>query len=174
MHRSSLALLCRLSAATQTFLVGTILRHHPTFCSVPALASPAAQAHTHRLYSLLSTLAYTLPLPVSAFVQPDPEAECQTVLGFLHIAIGLLAPLVCEALAEARLFRQQQRRRRALGLPAERGIDASIFGAVGFLADEGSGLFVAAIVWVLLAVTWDWLALFSIPAEQRAWQGARG
>ena len=119
---------------------------------------------------MLSTVAYALPLPLSVFVRPNPAAECETVLGFLHIAIGLLAPLVFEALAETRLFQKQQQRRKALGLPRESGAEAAIFNAIGFLLEEGTMIGFVAFMLLLLAVTWDWVALFSVPVEHRTWR----
>jgi hypothetical protein len=161
---------CRLSILVQAVLCGSIAPQHGSYCHVAALASPAAQAHTHRLYSWLSTLAYALPLPLSAFVQPhSPEVECTTVLRFLILTTGFLLPLLAEALSQAQSFACVQRCRSSLSLPPERGADAWALQALAFVTDEGSGMVTALLALLLLAATWDWVALFSIPAEHRTW-----
>jgi hypothetical protein len=140
-------------------------------CGAGLLAHPATQCATHQVYQLLSSLAYTLPLPVSAFLSPGPVAECATVLRWFQIALGLLAPLLWEAAWAASLFQQHQRQRRAQGLPPERGAHAALYNAVWSVTCEGSGVPVGVITWLLLAVSWDWCASFSVPAALWRWGG---
>ena len=161
---------CSLSIVVQLAMAAS-LSSAQQLCGAGLLAHPATQRATHEVYQLLSTLAYTLPLPVSAFLSPDPVTQCATVLRWFQIALGLLAPLLWEAAWAARQFQQHQRQQRAQGLAPERGAHAALYGAVWSVTREGSGVPVGAIAWLLLAVSWDWCAFFSVPAAQRRWEG---
>lgn len=158
----------RLSALVQAFLVWTIARQHPAYCAAPALTSSTARRYTARLYALLALQAYTLPLPLSALVVPDVDAQCATLLTWLLVAIGLVAPLLWEAVGEARLLVQVQRRRSAAGLLPDRGLDPWLLSCADVLAEEGSGLAQVASAWVLAALCWDLAALVCVPQGQCA------
>jgi hypothetical protein len=117
---------------------------------------------------VLALQAYTLPLPLSALVEADDDAQCTTLLTWLLVAIGLVAPLLWEAVGEARSLLQVQRRRSAAGLPPDRGLDAWLLSCADMIAEEGSGLAQMASAWVLAALCWDLAALMSAPQGQRA------
>jgi hypothetical protein len=171
----------RLSVLCQGFLVWTVYRQHPAYCQLACLASSAAQQHTHLVYSWLSVLSYTLPLPLEPTVQRSPATECAAVLGWMHITIGLLAPLLWEAAAGAKAFARRSARRAASSPPAgmsaaevapagERGLDAFIFRRLAFLADGHVAPALGAITWVLAAFSWDLCALLAAPAGERMLQ----
>lgn len=96
----------------------------PLMCGTAPLAAPAAQRLTHGVAQLLAPLSVFSLHPAGPQLPPgDPEAECCTVLRFLQLTLGLLAPLAWQAAVEPALFASHQqvkagalwRGRRGLG-----------------------------------------------------------
>jgi len=159
------------------FVLSTALPHYPDICATATLAAPAAQQATHRIHCLLSYLTYPLPLRWARFVQPSASAtaaaECASLLSFLQVGVGTLLPLLAAALSEARLFQaHQQERQRARLLPVWCP-DAGMYEILLVLTGGGSWPRLALLVWLLLAVSWDWtVALTYLLSGER--QGSVG
>lgn len=148
--------LCRWSALAQAILVGTTMRHARHVCGGAALSHPAVHAALRRVYRTVQVAACLPPLPIAASLPaPPPEDQCTTLVAFFQLGIGLLLPLLWQALTEAWLFQQHQRERQAAGLPPERGIETAVFDFVWKLTLEGMRLQAGLFAWILLSACWD-------------------
>lgn len=132
-------LLCRpmrlsWSIATQAILVANAAAWVPTQCGASQLQAPALRGVSHLLHAALSPLRYATPLPslsaVGLVPSPGSAAECVTLLRFVQLTLGLLVPLVWQAVTDAALFSTHQRQRAAAGLPLQSGFSARLYGAV--------------------------------------------
>ncbi|KAI7839850.1 hypothetical protein COHA_006413 [Chlorella ohadii] len=153
-----------LSAVAQAGLVASLLPHTRAGCAGPLMSHPAIQRATHRIYGMLSWVGTPLPLPLAPMVAPTPVEECAVIVTFFQVGLGLLLPLLWEAVVAARAFAAHQRQRRAAGLPAERGLQAWLYTQVWELcSNTEGGLTVppALLAWILLAVAWDWTAFLT-------------
>ncbi|PRW33146.1 hypothetical protein C2E21_7801 [Chlorella sorokiniana] len=153
-----------LSALAQASLVATLLPHTRAGCAGPLMSHPAVQRATHRIYGMLSWVGTPLPLPLAPMVAPTPAEQCAVIVTFYQVALGLLLPLLWEAVTSARAFAAHQRQRRAAGLPPERGLQAWVYRQVWELCgNTEGGLTVppALLAWILLAVAWDWTAFLT-------------
>lgn len=127
-------------------------------------AHPAAQRSMHQLHGLLSSAAALVPLPVSMGAAHDGVGECACLLAFLQLGLGLLAPLLVDALQGARLFEAHQRQRAGAGLPPECGLHAEVYTAVWQLTLENYWLSCAIYGWMLYSALWDVLCLaYALP-----------
>lgn len=106
-----------------------------SMCASAKLAAPAATRLTHSLTTLLSPLSLLSMHPGSITLArggkpPDPRVECEALLRFLQLSVGLFAPLLWHASTEASLFAEHQRQRRHARLPPERGPSAALLESV--------------------------------------------
>ena len=142
-------------------------RFAPLMCGATPLAAPSSQRLTHQAARLLAPLSL-FSLHPSGLAPPasDPAAECCTVLRFLQLSMGLLAPLAWQAGVEAALFAAHQRQRQAAGLPPERGPSAALYELVGELRHPA----VVPHLWVcgLLALGLCWFVAVGTSAGGRA------
>ena len=92
-------------------------------CSAPALTGGVAAQRATRLLAGTLRLVSPFPGPPPTRDAPLPSIgeECRTVLAFLQLSLGLVAPAVALACLEARLYVQHVAQRRRAGLPRERG-----------------------------------------------------
>ena len=176
-------------------MVHAILPHFRAWCRPGgALAHPQLLRDARRLYVAAHSamLGTALPVPRSrcgaaaqqAIDCTEPggsaaEVECEALLAWLLVSLSLALPLLAELAAAARLFGQHARQRAAAGLPPERGLQAGLYRAVGWLLlDQGdeerggqvaedaggygtSHIRIGAAAYLLLCVSWDasiWLA----------------
>lgn len=115
--RRSWSVPLQLAAAAQ------VAYFNASLCSAASLSAPRAQALTHRMFALVDAAHFELvPAPLPTL---PPAVECQTLLLFQQLALGLAAPLVLQAVLEARLHEEHQEEREAAGLRRERGLQAS-------------------------------------------------
>lgn len=143
--------------------------HTPSICAAAPFVHPAGQKQTRQLYRLINALANLLgssiptagPSPAAA--EPTHAARCASLILWLRLCLGLLAPLLHEALGEARLWRQHQAQRRAAGLPRERTRLARVYRAVYWLFWEDSAVHLSTVCLLLLAAAWDWCAYILVP-----------
>ncbi len=158
---------CSWSALAQAVLVGTTMRHARHVCGASSLSSPAVHAAVRRVYRGMQVAACLTPLPVWAVLpDPLPEDQCTALVAFFQLAIGLLLPVMWQALTEARFFQLHLRERQAAGLSPERGPEAAVYRFVWQATMEGMGLQAAMLAWILLSTCWDQLSFLvrSTPA----------
>ena len=103
---------------------------NPGLCSSPVLQHPPMQRLTRRAAQLLALMGrFAPPRPgttLSALLPPGPES-CVFTLSFLQLSLGLAAPALLQAAAEAAAFERHQRQRHAAGLAKEAGLRASVY-----------------------------------------------
>ncbi|PRW33718.1 ankyrin repeat [Chlorella sorokiniana] len=105
-----------------------LLRHNHVACSGAALAAPAVQQMTHRLFNALEMSRFALqPILGAGPVPVAPAQECTAVMAFFQVSLGLLAPSLLAASLQARLFQQHQEERLQQGLAAESGWQARLY-----------------------------------------------
>ena len=122
---------------------------------------------THQVYMLLSSLASMPGVAERQPASPEPSSqqECVVLILWLRVAVSVVAPLLYEALADARLWRQHERQRRRAGLPPKGGMQAALYRAVCRVSScYDSPLTAAIICWLLLAVSWEWCATIAAPS----------
>ena len=125
-------------------------------CGAASLSSAAAAAAVHRVFAACQVAACLTPLPLAGALRDPPrEDQCTAAVSFFLLGLGLLLPLLWQALSEARLFQQHQRERAAEGLPPEGGAEAAVYGFWWNLTFEGMGLQVLLVCWILLSALWD-------------------
>jgi hypothetical protein len=153
-----------ISAAVQLALVLASAPYTPSLCAAAPLAHPGTQHITHQLYSVLNLLAGMVALPVAPPPVPQsPATECATLVTWLRLGLALLAPLLYEAVSEARLWRLHQVQRRHAGLaPEPGGLLAAVYRAAWWLAWEDGGVQMGVLCWLLLALSWDWSAVLLV------------
>ena len=96
-----------------------------------------------------------LPPPIVAIAAPPPRARrCATLLTFLQFALGVLLPLLCIGLGEARLFQLHQRQRWDAQLPLERGWRAAAYDWVWWASLGASGPHTALLCCLGLPFVW--------------------
>lgn len=144
------------NGAVQLATVATLLPHNAGMCQALAAAHPATDGAVHATHGLLSALALPVPVPLVPLSRPriDPAAECGTMLAWLQLGCGVLAPLLWQAASEARLCARHQQQRRRAGLPLDASPQAAFYGWVWEASGEGSRGRYAVAAWLLLAVTW--------------------
>jgi hypothetical protein len=149
-------------------MAACVLPHNERLCAAALASGPGAARATHYTFSLLSAVGCLVPLPISRFVSLDAAGECAALAAFCQVGLGLLAPLLWDALASARLFRAHQQQRRQAGLAPERGLHASFFAFVDGLTLEGCALHVGLVAWTLLSCVLDWTSFLAAPAQAAA------
>ena len=122
-----------------TFMVLHNLSGNGDTCNAAVLTgSAAAQRATRLLAGALRLLSFPGPPPPRDAPLPSVAEECRTVLAYLQLCLGLVAPAVAVACLETRLYAQHAAQRRRAGLPPERGWWHPRQYAA--LADAGQGL----------------------------------
>ena len=191
-----------LSALAQLVALRPILPFFRGFCQPGgALDQPQLLRGVSRAYAALHRVLLGTAVPTwhscerggGGCAEPGVAAaavECQTLLTWLLLSLGLALPLLAEAASAARLFRHHERQRAAEGLPQEGGPCAEFYRGVGWLLfdeeggggggaggreeeEEGGGgysassmLHTSAAAYLLLAVAWDasvWLSHRAAP-----------
>ncbi|KAL4440230.1 hypothetical protein ABPG75_003231 [Micractinium tetrahymenae] len=99
------------------------------------------------------------PTPVETLA--EAHAECAAALSWLLLVPGTVLPALAQAAAECRRFRQHQRQRAQLGLPAERGWAAHLYGLLEGAADALSAPQALAAGWIALGILSDLARLAS-------------
>ncbi len=82
-------------------------------------------------------------------------------LSWLLLALGTALPIAAQAVAECHLFARHQHQRQQLGLPAELGWNARLYGALQEALDALSGLQALAAAWIALGILFDLAQLAS-------------
>ena len=86
----------------------------------------------------------------------------------LQLALGLVAPLLVQAVLEAALFQRHQEERASAGLPPEHGWAARAYGAIATQAVEMEPLLATMAIWVLGGILWDAALLLSVGPQVEA------
>lgn len=162
--------LCSLAAAVSAAIAACALPSNEHICSTELMSSPAAQRGTHQAYALVSAVACLVPLPISRLVALDGAAECGALLAWCQLGVGLLCPLLYEAVTTARLFRAHQQQREAAGLEREQGAHAALFEFIDGLTLDGCALHTGLICWALLSCAFDWCSYLAGAAGPAAQQ----
>lgn len=89
-------------------------------CSSESLSSARTQDFIHAIFGFLDSMYFGF-VPSTLVPPPSPTAQCCTLLAAMQLSLGLVAPLVAQAILEASLFRQHQAERAAADLPPEKG-----------------------------------------------------
>ncbi|EFN56378.1 hypothetical protein CHLNCDRAFT_57619 [Chlorella variabilis] len=159
-----------LAAAVSAAIAACALPSNEHICSTELMSSPAAQRGTHQAYALVSAVACLVPLPISRLVALDGAAECGALLAWCQLGVGLLCPLLYEAVTTARLFRAHQQQREAAGLEREQGAHAALFEFIDGLTLDGCALHTGLICWALLSCAFDWCSYLAGAAGPAAQQ----
>lgn len=138
-------------------LVATCTIHNAGVCRALALAHPAAHQATRGLFRALDCAAMAVSLPIALpNLRADADGACGTVLAWLQLACGLLAPLLWQAIREAALYARHKQQRYQEGLPPERGFDAALYDLVWSACGQRQRSFrVAAAYWLLMSLVWQ-------------------
>ena len=102
----------------------------PGLCRSSVLQHPPMQRVARRAAQVLAMVGRLAPprpgTTLSALLPPGTDV-CAAVVTFLQLAIGLAAPALLQAAAEAAAFERHQRQRHACGLAKEAGLRASCY-----------------------------------------------
>ncbi|EFN52527.1 hypothetical protein CHLNCDRAFT_138937 [Chlorella variabilis] len=148
-----------LSMIAQLVLVGTSMRNNKMLFEA-LISSPLMRHVTHAMYQLLCGLLMMVPLPVVRHARLSPVAKACAVMAWLQIGVGLVVPLLWEAVSEACLHSLHEQQLRHAGLPQRRGLQADAHRFVWSLTQEGSKAHVAFLYWMLLSIAWNGVALW--------------
>lgn len=168
---------CSLSVLSQLILVVTATRFDRHICTAASLCHPAAHRGIHRIYRAAASTACLTPLPLSvALAEPGAAVECTTLLAWVQLCLGLLAPLLWQAVTEARAFQEHKQERRQAGLPpkdtgALAAAEAAVYDFVHAIALEYNVITLTVIYWMLASVCFDFCAVFAVPAHLRRLAG---
>lgn len=116
----------------QALLVWSYARCALPLCSVALGAMAAVRRAVERasqLLSLLSLVAWLPPRPLPPHGACS-AAECAAVLLFIQLTLGFALPVLVAAVSESRAWELHQAQRRAAGLPAEGGRQATLYAAI--------------------------------------------
>lgn len=147
-----------LSCFAQAVAVLSLRRSFRGMCE-GHLAHPSVQRDIHTTAQLLRMATL---LPPQQVPPADPVAECDTVLSWLLVCLGLLAPLLLQAAAAGRTFHRHQQQRSEQGLPLERGRQARVYSALRSCLGGAEGYAAPAMggaLFALCAFAWDLCAL---------------
>ena len=131
------------------------MRLNPAVCAVPALSggSPAADEATHAVAGALR-LFLGFPGPPAPYGPPRPDAatDCRTVLAYLQLGLGLVAPALVLLVLEARLHQQHAEQRRHARLEREGGVQAALCERVAGAAEGADWVSWLGLAWLLSAL----------------------
>lgn len=157
---SSLAPRCSIAVPIHLAVSLSLARVNPAMCRTPVLQHPAMERlarRTAKALAVAARLAPPRPGTAMSALLPGTDA-CAFTLMFLQLTVGLAAPALLQAAAEAAAFVRHQQQRRTCGAVEERGLQARLYlwlhAFIAGLSLPAALVFALGAVSLLVQCTW--------------------
>lgn len=134
------------------------------------LGTPSGRHLMSRTYQLLSVARHITSPPVPHAPILPPEDQCAVLLTFAQLTIALALPALAQAWLESRLFQLHQTQRQRAGLPAETGVQATLYAALSSLREALDGPLLVLALWVSLGLLFDLALLVALGGSKSGGQ----